>query len=140
MDLENFIEIVKEKAGYEVKTELRMSSYSDRNIDDKKPYAIACTEVVSGYSGGSCWEGGRAERFSSSENVLKAHKDLEKILDEILMGIAPKIGYLQYKTISNLVKTKEDSSYEYYGNSSDNLTVYIIISEFYEQLKTLELI
>ena len=57
--------------------------------------------------GGSCWDD---ENTVNDIYHYDAPKDHFKVLDIVLEGIAPKLSYLQYKKIQELVK--EDSNTE----------------------------
>jgi hypothetical protein len=86
--------------------------------------------TTGGASGGSCW-GTEATPCGGEE------KPDFTSLDTILEHFAPKITFLQYKKLNNLIKETEFSVSEYYGNYSDYKREYIILKELYETLQDL---
>jgi len=77
-----------------------------------------------GVSGGSYLESSNPQRYNNYDSEPKF-----KVLDLILEKLKPNITYLQYKKIENMIHTNEETEYEYYGNSTDWLVKYIILSE-----------
>jgi hypothetical protein len=87
---------------------------------------------IGGYRGGS-WTGSRAEPYTE-----EPPKNKFKVLDLVLRKLKPNITYLQYKEIDDLIHTnKEGRSEDYYGNSTDYIIEYIILSELETLLETL---
>lgn len=96
----------------------------------KEP-VIMSRYVKSGYSGGSCC-GDKPTYFTK-----ELPKDHLQVLDLVLQELCPKISYLQYKSISRLIHSNEETDWNYYGNTDDWYCEYIILSElekFIEQL------
>lgn len=85
-----------------------------------------------GNTGGNCW-GGTAYPYTSD-----IPKDHMKVLDIILEKVCPKISYLQYKKIQELVHDSEKSDWEYYGNSTDWRIEYILLSELETLLENIK--
>jgi hypothetical protein len=50
-------------------------------------------------------------------------------LDKILEVICPKITYLQYKKLTEIIVKDEYTEYEYYGNSSTYSYEFIYLSD-----------
>jgi len=89
----------------------------------KEPYGIPVSVKglvvytrygTGGYSGGSCWDDSDPQPYYESEP-----KEKFKVLDLLLEEIFPKISYMQYKKIESIVRTNEETEWEYYGNSTD---------------------
>lgn len=55
--------------------------------------------------------------------------DRMKVLDIVLEKLCPGITYLQYKKIASMIHTNEETECEYYGNYSEFMIEYIILSE-----------
>ena len=52
------------------------------------------------------------------------------VLDMVLKKLKPEISYLEYKDIENLIRSNNDRDNEdYYGNSTDYVVEYILMSE-----------
>jgi len=81
-----------------------------------------------GFGGGSCW-GDEAEPKAGEE------KPKFKVLDLILKRLKPDISFLQFREIEELIRTNEDTSEYYYGNSTDYKVEYIILSELIDLLE-----
>lgn len=77
-----------------------------------------------GVTGGSCWENSRNKTYETS---LKEPKF--KCLDLVLEELKPKISFLQYREIEDLIHHDDWSEREYYGNCTDWSIKYIILSE-----------
>jgi hypothetical protein len=75
-----------------------------------------------GMDGGNCW-GGEARAYKT--NVREPELAL---LDALLLKVAPKISFLEYKQLLTLVESGETTHYEYYGNSTDYAYKYIKLS------------
>lgn len=99
-------------------------------INIKEP-VIYKAQVISGHSGGSCWDDSNPEYFENKKD------ESWKCLDLVLEKLKPSITYLQYKKISSLIHTNEETEREYYGNDRDWLIQYIILSELEEFLNKL---
>ena len=91
---------------------------------DVKEHVVYTRYETGGVSGGSCWGNEDQEAYSKIPP-----KDRFKVLDLVLEQLKPKITYLQYKEIENMIQTNEDTDREYYGNSTDSKVEYIILSE-----------
>lgn len=77
-----------------------------------------------GVKGGSCWDNSNPQPYTE-----ECPKDHMAILDILLTEVMPSIGFSQYKRIQTLIESNEDSSWEYYGNHTDYLIEYILLSE-----------
>ncbi len=86
-----------------------------------------------GYSGGSCWndEDSHAEPYECDEP-----KNKWDVLDILLKELCPNVSYLQYKEITKLIHTNEETEGEYYGNSTDWRVEYIVLPELLGLLET----
>ncbi len=84
---------------------------------------IYCRYETGGMTGGSCW-GNEAYHYNEipPENRMQ-------VLDIILKELLPKISYLQYKQIERLIHNNTETDCEYYGNSTEWMIEYIILSE-----------
>jgi hypothetical protein len=91
--------------------------------DGIQEHVIYSSYESGGYSGGSCW-GDMAKRFTK-----EMPKDHMAVLDILLTEIVPNLSFLQYKKIQSLIKSNEMSQWEYYGNSTDSVIEYILVSE-----------
>jgi hypothetical protein len=76
-----------------------------------------------GMDGGNCW-GGTAKAYTTGVREPEL-----LLLDSLLMKVAPKISFLEYKTLLALVQTGETTHYEYYGNSTDYAYKYIALRD-----------
>lgn len=85
---------------------------------------------IGGYSGGSCWDDSNPQPYSLSE---VPNWD---VLDTVINELKPNITYMQFKAIERLVHTNEETEYEYYGNSTEWMVKYIILSELETLLST----
>lgn len=84
-----------------------------------------------GYSGGNCWNNDEPTYCSSDiEN-----KELN-ILDKILEMICPKMGFIQYRKLSNdLLKIDSRTESEYYGNTNDYSYKWVDVEDLFNYLK-----
>lgn len=98
--------------------------------DIKEPVIYTRWET-GGVSGGSCWGG----KYYSYQN--EPPSDRFKVLDLVLEVLRPNVTYLQYKQIESMVQNNEDTSRDYYGNSSEYKCEYIILSELEEYLNSI---
>ena len=97
---------------------------------DVKELVIYGRFQTGGYSGGNCFDG-EAKFYVEDEP-----KDRFQVLDLVLAELIPNISYLQYKKISVLIHTNEETEREYYGNSTEWKCEYIVLSELYKLLET----
>lgn len=65
---------------------------------------------VGGLQGGNCW-GGYADQGVEADN----EPDLDT-LDHFIEKYFPSLSFLQYKRLMKLIKTDDETNYEYYGN------------------------
>ena len=82
-----------------------------------------------GMQGGNCWNDDEARPYASSESEPEF-----KDLDDVLTAVCPDIKFLQYKTISSLIKHDSRTEQEYYGNCTDYSSKSINLDELYDQL------
>jgi hypothetical protein len=132
MTLSDLIEIAKNGSDYTEDPEKRGYYLSRKEMESipKKP-SIYVQWRTGGYSGGSCW-GGTSERCGGeSEPPFEA-------LDELLLKVAPKISFLQYKKIEKLIKIHDYYEQGYYGNSYNYRRKYIVLEDLYNLLKEWE--
>lgn len=83
-----------------------------------------------GVSGGSCWDSSDPQPYYNREK----EGDF-KVLDLVLEILKPNISYLEYKKISELIVSSEETEWEYYGNCTDWNIKYIILSDLIKLLK-----
>jgi hypothetical protein len=102
--------------------------------DGIQEYVIYSSYVSGGICGGSCWESSNPRPFT--EEMPKDHM---AVLDILLTEIAPNINFLQYKKIQRLINSNKTSQWEYYGNSTDHVIEYILVSELVKLLNEIEL-
>lgn len=86
-----------------------------------------------GYSGGSCWNDSEPTPYRE-----EPPKDRFKVLDLVLQVLRPNTTFLEFRMISGLIHDNTETRYEYYGNSTDYMVEYIILSELYEALAKLD--
>lgn len=96
--------------------------------NDIKEPVIYMRYVESGYSGGNCW-GDEAEYFDGEKEPKF------EALDAVLLKIAPKITYLMYRKIDDLIQSSDHIEWEYYGNRNDYAVRFIVLSDLYELLE-----
>lgn len=98
----------------------------DQNIKEFVIYQRHCT---GGYGGGNCW-GDEAQSYSAIDPIPNW-----VALDKVLEILKPNITYLEYKKIEYmLIKSNEESEYEYYGNCTDYFIRWIVLSDLYKLL------
>ena len=97
--------------------------------DSIQEHVIYSSYNSGGMSGGSCWGD---TPIAYTETIPK---DRMKVLDIVLTEFAPNISYLQYKRVEALMHSNQTSQWEYYGNSTDSVIEYILLSELEELLK-----
>lgn len=81
-----------------------------------------------GFSGGNCWG-------DDAESCTLDYDNNFEALDLVLEKLKPDISYSRYKMITKLIHTNKETTYEYYGNSTDWKITYIILSELENLLK-----
>lgn len=97
--------------------------------EDCSPYISSGTWVTGGMGGGSCWGDVASPRGSDDEPEFKQ-------LDKLLELVWPDISHLKYKRlVSELVTKKETTSYEYYGNYTEESEKRIDLLSLYDWLK-----
>jgi len=107
--------------------------------DDVDIFAIYCTAWVGGYSGGSCW-GGKARYERDERAVRDVHTEFNEALDSFFSTFCPNISHLQYSKISTLIEEAEVSQTEYYGNTTEDLTIYIETKKLYDVFLDMDLL
>lgn len=85
-----------------------------------------------GVSGGSCWDSSNPQRYTNND------KQEFEVIDKVLKILRPNITYLEFKMLSGLIHTNEETEWEYYGNSTDYKIEYIILSELEKALLMLD--
>lgn len=86
-----------------------------------------------GYSGGNCWDDSDPEPYENEKPEFK-------VLDLVLAELKPDISYLNYKKVQNLIKSNENTEWEYYGNSTTYGIQYVVLSELENFLKNYSLL
>lgn len=94
--------------------------------------AIGIKANVGGTSGGSCWDTSNPTRYTNS-NV---NVDLTDVLVDIISYFDEHISMIAFMKIQRLAKQFEYTQYEYYGNSDDYVSKYILVKDLYEALET----
>lgn len=85
--------------------------------------------VTGGLTGGNCW-GDNADSPISADPEPEMHG-----IDDILSEVCPNISFLTYKKLmQEIVKTGEDTSYEYYGNYTHYAYKTVNIRDLYDEL------
>jgi len=92
-------------------------------------HVIISSYESSGMEGGSCW-GDEPQYFSRNQPT-----EHMRVLDIVLEEIAPNISYLHYKKISTLINNSEKTHWEYYGNYTESVVEYIVVSELEKLLE-----
>lgn len=92
--------------------------------DVKEPVLYMRWET-GGVSGGSCWDSSdpRPYRNDTSE------KPAFIILDFVLKRLCPGISYLEYKEIEGMIRSSDQTDWEYYGNCTDWEITYLKVSD-----------
>ncbi len=137
MTYEKFIEAVQKTDTYCLSAEHLIHRGVNIPEDLSAPINFALVEelIVGGYSGGNCWNDNKPTEFSYSENYNAVRKTFNEGLDSILMYLCYNITHFQAMEISSkLVHEFTWTEYEYYGNSSNYMGYYLILSELYEAL------
>lgn len=113
--------------------------------ENENPYVYRCdlgadfkgfhsdSWVVGGLTGGSCW-GSNADQSVTAEEEPDFNQ-----LDLFLEKYYPKITFLQYKKLAALVKVKEFTVGEYYGNYTEYRLFYVSFDDIIEAMAGLEL-
>lgn len=96
-----------------------------------KTHVIYMRWRTGGVSGGSCWESSDPQRYTEYEGEPEF-----AVLDLVLEKLKPNISYLQYKKITSLFHTNNETEWEYYGNCTDYDIKYIILSDLIKLLKS----
>ncbi len=84
-----------------------------------------------GVSGGSCWDSSNPQSYWEPEP-----EDRFKVLEIVLDELCPNIKYLEFRKIQCLIKSNDETEYEYYGNSTDWKCEYIILSDLESLIET----
>jgi len=97
--------------------------------DGIQEHVIYSSYSSGGMSGGSCW-GDKAQPYTK-----ETPKDHMAVLDILLTEIAPELTFLQYKRIQGLIKSNTNTKWEYYGNYTDMVIEYILVSDLEKLLR-----
>ncbi len=89
----------------------------------KEPVVYSRYET-GGETGGTYRENSYPYRYNR-----KPPEDRFMVLDLVLEKLKPNITYFQYKKIEKMIHTNEETEREYYGNSTDWMVEYIVLSE-----------
>ena len=107
--------------------------YNDRyplNQQQEKESYLWVRWVTGGTTGGSCWGGELYNRSSEPAQDLTS-------LDTILEYANPTITFLQYKKlIREIVQTRQETDWEYYGNNSEYTYLICKVEDLYNYLKS----
>lgn len=98
-----------------------------------KELVVYCRWESGGISGGNCLGDDELQEYNN-----EPPSDRMKVLDLVLKELKPNISYLEYKMISGLIHSNQETEYEYYGNSTDWQVEYIKLSELYKALSKLD--
>jgi hypothetical protein len=93
-----------------------------------KDYVVYQRYETGGMGGGSCWDDSDPSPYSTDE---RPNFD---VLDAVLKKIAPDVSYLKYKEIEKRIVSKNETEYEYYGNSTDWEVKFIVLEDLYKLL------
>ena len=103
---------------------------------ERKPFIVQKWET-GGVSGGSCWESSDPQHYDLGDSEKpKGFVDLEAILQVV----APSITFLQYRLLEKIIKTGEETHYEYYGNYTTYGYELILMEDLYKILAEFNLI
>lgn len=80
----------------------------------------------SGQSGGNCWNND-SHGFSRSQEPFP-------FIEKILEGICPNISFLNFRKLSEVVKSGEYTVREYYGNYTDYSFSWVNLKELFNKL------
>ena len=122
----------------DINKKIRKECYSQNQGLFKEPYGIPDSEKrlvvymryeAGGVSGGCCWDDSDPQPYTvlDPDNSFIA-------LDVILKELKPDISYLDYKGVEKLIKSNEQTQWEYYGNSVDYVIKYIVFDELIKKL------
>lgn len=75
--------------------------------------------VTGGLTGGSCYDDSDNTRYYGVESETEPEFDT---LDNILIEVAPQMGFLHYKKLQQFIKIDSKNEGDYYGNN----TIYAI--------------
>ncbi len=105
-------------------------SYKSNYEKSGRP-AIYVKWTIGGIGGGSCWDSSRA-----SHHAIDAEPEPEfSALDSILEKFKPDISYFEYKKLlSKVLKTREYSYNEYYGNCTNTMEKYIYLDDLFNYI------
>lgn len=101
--------------------------------DNVKGLVVYMRWMTGGIGGGSCWDDSDPQPFiSDNENPSFI------VLDLVLKELCPKISYLDFRKIDDLIKCDENTEWEYYGNCSEFSIKYIVLSELIALIEQIE--
>lgn len=89
--------------------------------------------TVGGLTGGNCW-GSDADQAVRAEEAPEFNQ-----LDQFLETYYPKITFLQYKKLLPLIKTREFTVGEYYGNYTDYRVFYVTFEDIIDVMANLDI-
>lgn len=140
MNYEDFVSLVgKTVSLYSRKALLSLKGeYFPKTDPDTPDFFFFNSNSTGGTSGGSCWDEGDSDphySYSDPNGAREALQGFDVQFDAVLTKIRPDITFLQYKSIYNdVVKSCTRTEGEYYGNSTDYLTMYCEVRDLYARL------
>jgi hypothetical protein len=103
----------------------------DRCTQDKTKPRLSVQWITGGENGGSCWDTG--ETHTHYPIRPDSEPDMED-LDKILKEVAPSMTFLTYRKLAPLMKTRDFTDYEYYGNYTTMCEKYLEAWDLYSFL------
>jgi len=114
----------------------KCSRKTEATLEAKDAF-LYCDWSGGGISGGSCWDTGEQDHHSHTEG--EPEPEFED-LDNFLIEICPKMGFLQYKKLLQNLERDSYSVNEYYGNSSTTCYKVMNLHKLYEALVEMDLV
>ncbi len=85
-----------------------------------------------GIVGGSCWDDSDPQSYHNPEPTPHFHA-----LVAVLTELKPNLTFLQFRAIEGMIQTNGKTEYEYYGNCTDWMVMYIPLSKIVLYLEDL---
>lgn len=123
---------VDENYGAKYKDLYSYRIHDKKNIVEPGVWAVSIKWYTGGISGGSCWdEGDENNHYATTGEEEPEFTDFETII----LHFVPNITFVEFRDIRKLVKQKEWTDYEYYGNSTNYAEKYVYLEDIYNFLK-----
>jgi len=99
--------------------------------DNIKVPVIYMRWETGGVSGGSCWDDSDPQPYTSDNEKPKF-----ECLDLVIKELMPNISFMQFREVEKLIKSTEETDWEYYGNCTNFDIEYIILEDLERLLQT----